>query len=149
MTKETYWGIWPEHTLRELEALPTLTQGQADDLKWESDTRRVWLSRCDVADGEPWDNKVTVEVLVAGDWIEVEWWEAKNPFVFRVTGVEDNTASRRNYDVPYDETFTISAQTAESVGDALNELINRSGMWESLDMHRGFEIQFLPEGKPA
>jgi hypothetical protein len=74
---ETYWGVWERHTLAELEALPTLTVGQADDLKWESDSERVWLSRCGVEDGEPWANKVTVERLIAGDWIEVEWWRAE------------------------------------------------------------------------
>ncbi len=62
-------------------------------------------------------------------------------FEFRVSGLTDNYSSRRNYDVPYEETFTI---VAESVGDALNELVNRSGMWETLDMERGFTIEFVP-----
>lgn len=65
-----------EVSLEELEELPVLCQGQADDLLIESDTERVWLSRCSTLDGEPWDNKVTVERLIAGSWIEVELWEA-------------------------------------------------------------------------
>lgn len=63
-------------------------------------------------------------------------------FSFRVRGVGDSYASRRNFDVPYDDTFEIAA---ESVGDALNDLVNRSGMWETLDMERGFTIEFVPK----
>ena len=72
-----YWGVWPDHTLAELEEMPTIESGYTDDLKWQSDTRKVWLSRMTKEDGLPWDNMVTVEILVAGAWIEVEWWEAK------------------------------------------------------------------------
>lgn len=61
-------------------------------------------------------------------------------FKFRVTGVDDNTASRRNYTVQHEEEFEIRA---ESVGDALNDLVNRSGMWETLDMAHSFSIEFL------
>lgn len=74
---------WPEHTLEQLEALPTRSQGQADDLKVEDarneqgrPTRRVWLSRCTVEDGEPCNNKVTVERLEGGAWIEAAIFEA-------------------------------------------------------------------------
>lgn len=70
------WGVY-ELPLRELDALPTLAQGQADDLKIESDTERVWLARTGVEDGEPWNHKVTVERRIAGSWIEVERWEAR------------------------------------------------------------------------
>jgi hypothetical protein len=73
---QVYGGIY-ELSLDELEALPVISQGQADDLLIESDTERVWLSRCGMEDGEPWNNKVTVERLIAGRWIEVEWYEAR------------------------------------------------------------------------
>lgn len=76
MTEVSCWGVY-EVPLEELEALPVLHQGQADDCLIESDTERVWLSRCTAADGEPWDNKVTVERYIGGSWIEVEWWEAR------------------------------------------------------------------------
>jgi hypothetical protein len=84
VNEQTYFGIWTEHTVEELESMPTITQGQADDLKIEREMRspnyagpeRVWLSRCTVGDGEPWDNKVTIEHYIDGSWIEVEWWEA-------------------------------------------------------------------------
>ncbi len=49
------------YTLAELEAMPTLSVGQAANLKVDDGNLRVWLSRCDVASGEPYDNKVTVE----------------------------------------------------------------------------------------
>ncbi len=61
-------------------------------------------------------------------------------FRFRVSGIEDNTVHRRNYIVPAEDVFEIEA---ESVGDALNELVNRSGMWETIDMDSDFTIEFL------
>lgn len=54
------------YTLAELEALPTLSQGHTDDLKIETENTRVWLSRMTVEDGEPYNNKVTVEKLKGG-----------------------------------------------------------------------------------
>jgi hypothetical protein len=52
----------------ELDALPTLTQGQADDLKIETDRQRVWLSRCTTLDGEHCDHHVTVETYNGQRW---------------------------------------------------------------------------------
>ena len=75
-------GVY-EVPLDELEELPTLSQGQADDLKIETTDEngraieRVWLSRCTVDDGEPWDNKVSVEHNIDGRWTVVELWEAE------------------------------------------------------------------------
>lgn len=69
----------PEDTVRyttaELEALPTLSVGQADNLKVETHThrpRRVWLSRCGVADGMDYENQITVEECHAGRWLTVD-----------------------------------------------------------------------------
>lgn len=59
-------------TTEDLEALPVLSQGQADDLHIDTGTERVWLSRTGVADGEPFDNTVTVERLVDGRWVVSE-----------------------------------------------------------------------------
>jgi len=62
--------------------METLTVGQADDLKYEDSVTRIWLSRCTVEDGEPCNNKVTIEELrrVPGkystQWVEVGWYEA-------------------------------------------------------------------------
>lgn len=65
------------YSLDELEALPTLSQGQADDLKIDTGGTRIWLSRCGVEDGEPCNNKVTIEELQRGRWVEVGWYEAQ------------------------------------------------------------------------
>lgn len=64
------------YTLKELKALPTLSTGQADSLKIETANTRVWLSRCTVEDGEPYDNKVTVEKLRKGRWETAEEYQA-------------------------------------------------------------------------
>jgi hypothetical protein len=65
-------GIDKRYTTDELEALPVLHQGQADDCHIEirdgARSLRVWLSRTGVADGEPFDNTVTHEHLIDGRW---------------------------------------------------------------------------------
>lgn len=67
-----------KHTLAELDKLPTLAVGQADDLKIETADRRIWLSRCGVEDGEPYPNKVSVEEYnaVTNRWETVETYQA-------------------------------------------------------------------------
>lgn len=62
--------------LAELQRLPTLSTGQADDLKIDDEETRVWLSRCTVADGEPYNNKVTIERLTDGRWVVADTYEA-------------------------------------------------------------------------
>jgi hypothetical protein len=64
-------------TLEDLEELPTLAQGQTGNLKIENKDRRVWLSRCTVADGEPYDNMVTIERRRDGRWVTATTYEAK------------------------------------------------------------------------
>jgi hypothetical protein len=55
---------------RELDALPTLTVGQADDLKIDNgDGLRVWLARTTRADGEHCDHHVSVERFIDGQWL--------------------------------------------------------------------------------
>lgn len=65
------------YTLTELEAMTTISVSQADDLKVETKDTRVWLSRCGIEDGEPFDNKVTVEKLIDGQWVETEIYPAE------------------------------------------------------------------------
>ena len=60
-----------------LRSAPTITFGQADDLKIDDGKHRVWLSRCTVEDGEPYNNKVTVERLENGRWVEVDQYQAR------------------------------------------------------------------------
>lgn len=66
------------YTLQELERFRTLSVGQTSDLKIDDPFlhERVWLSRCDVASGEPYPNKVTVEHLIDGKWRVVETYQA-------------------------------------------------------------------------
>jgi hypothetical protein len=54
----------------DLNDLPTLATGQAADLKIDTGTVRVWLSRCGPADGE--DQPVQVEILRDGRWIDAD-----------------------------------------------------------------------------
>lgn len=57
-----------ELSLRYLRRRKVLSVGQADDLRFDNGRTRVWLSRCGVEDGEPYTNKVTVEVLRDDKW---------------------------------------------------------------------------------
>jgi hypothetical protein len=58
------------YTLAELRALPTLHAGLSDDLKAQPcPTIRIWLSRMGVIDGEPCENKVTIEDFRNGRWV--------------------------------------------------------------------------------
>lgn len=67
-----------KYSLSQLETLPTLHQGHSDDLKINTLTRRVWLSRLTVEDGMPYNNQVTVEVLTnEGSWMALETYEAR------------------------------------------------------------------------
>lgn len=60
-----------------LESLPTLCVGQADDLKYESDGIRIWLSRCGIGDGEPYEEAASLEYLVNGCWQDGGRWDAE------------------------------------------------------------------------
>ena len=56
-------------TIEELEAMDTLSQGQADDLKIDYGTVRVWVSRMTKIDGEEY--KVQIERLKDGCWVTI------------------------------------------------------------------------------
>ena len=53
----------------DLERMQTLSTGQAADLKLDTGTMRVWVSRCSLADGET--QPVQVERLIDGSWVDV------------------------------------------------------------------------------
>lgn len=65
--------------LPKLQAMPTLHVGHTDDLKIETPTKRIWLSRLTIEDGMPYNNQVTEEKLhaVTGSWVTVKQYEAK------------------------------------------------------------------------
>jgi hypothetical protein len=63
-------------TLSDLEAIDTIEEGYADDLKISDNGFKVWLCRCDTYDGMPYDNAVTIEKLIDNRWVEVLMYEA-------------------------------------------------------------------------
>lgn len=65
------------YTLKELNNMPTLQKGFTCNLKIEGFHTRIWLSRCSVLDGEPYDNKVTIEQLIRGKWETTTTYQAK------------------------------------------------------------------------
>lgn len=75
MTRTT--ALHGSYPLSVLQAAETLIVGQADDLKFDLGDVRVWLSRCTVEDGEPYDNKVTIEVIRAGRWVTWKTYQAR------------------------------------------------------------------------
>lgn len=62
--------LGPFETLlaRDLEQLPTLAVGHTADLKVDRGGTRVWLSRTGLADGEPFENTVSVEQWTGESW---------------------------------------------------------------------------------
>jgi hypothetical protein len=63
----------------ELEALPVITEGQADDLHIDTGDFRAWLSRTGVMDGEPYENTVTIETLTFGRWETLGVYDGDDP----------------------------------------------------------------------
>ena len=72
-----------KYTLEEIENMTTLEQSQFDDLKYQNDNYRIWLSRMTVADGQPYNNQITVEKLVrtgittGGKWKIIKQYEGR------------------------------------------------------------------------
>jgi hypothetical protein len=64
-------------TLAQIEAMPTISQGHFDNIKFDDGKTRVCLSRMTVADGMPYNNQVTIEQLKDGNWITTDEYEAK------------------------------------------------------------------------
>lgn len=55
--------------LEDIEEQETIHSGQYENLKFDDGQIRVWQSRMTVADGMPYDNEITVEVLDDGCWV--------------------------------------------------------------------------------
>ena len=66
-----------QYSLTYLKRRPTLSVGQTDDLKIETPSRRVWLARTGVQDGEPFNNRVSIEELSNNGWKIVEDYQAR------------------------------------------------------------------------
>lgn len=58
-------------TAEQLEAVPTLSESHTCDMKYDDGEVRLFLSRCDTRDGEPFDNAVYLEIKdERGRWID-------------------------------------------------------------------------------
>lgn len=59
--------------------MPTIKQGHTDDLKVDTGTMRIWLSRMTIDDGMPYNNQVTIEQYYpkVGGWKTIKSCEAK------------------------------------------------------------------------
>ena len=69
-------GVKRTYTARELDALPTLAVGQADNLKVDDgDGVRIWLSRVGIADGYPYEHTVMVERIIDGVWTTTDTYD--------------------------------------------------------------------------
>ena len=54
-------ATFKRYKVGELEDRETLAVGQTDDLKIDTGDTRVWVARTTVEDGEPYNNRVSVE----------------------------------------------------------------------------------------
>lgn len=68
------------YTLAELQAMPTLAEGQFCDVKLhikaETPDLHVLLYRTTIGDGEPYNHKVVVEYKLDGRWIVIDQYQA-------------------------------------------------------------------------
>ena len=65
---------------RQLEVMPTLVVAHTCDLKFDDGEVRLLLSRCDSADGEPFDNTAYIEIKDdSGRWIDQGYYDADCP----------------------------------------------------------------------
>ena len=60
------------YTAQALSKLPTLSRGQSCDLKIDTGSCRVWLSRCSTLDGMEYDNQITIERWLPEKWSTVD-----------------------------------------------------------------------------
>lgn len=66
-----------KYTYKEIMELPTIEQGHFDNLKVSTKTRRVWISRMTLADGMCYNNQITIERLIRGNWFIIDQYEAR------------------------------------------------------------------------
>jgi hypothetical protein len=59
----------------------TKAQGQTDDLKLDTGKTRYWVARTTVDDGEPYNNRVTIERLEDDKWVTVDTYDGSSPEV--------------------------------------------------------------------
>lgn len=70
--------ILEQYSADELRTMPVLSENHTDNLHFEEydhegfDGVRYWVCRCGVADGMPYNDMVTIEVLQDGRWVEFD-----------------------------------------------------------------------------
>ncbi len=90
----------------QLEAMPTLLVSHTCDLKFDDGEVRLFLSRCDTGDGEPFDHTGYIEIKdVDGRWIDQGYYDADCPpeALPGVTGtyfLDFKVDAERNIDAP-------------------------------------------------
>ena len=65
------------YTLAELQALPTIEQAWTGNLKVQTNSKRIWLSRMTIEDGADYNNQVTIETYTNGSWAPILTYQAK------------------------------------------------------------------------
>ena len=62
-----------------LDALPTIETAHASDLKISHSNVRVWVSRCGLPDGEPYERTVYIETIFLSRWVLRGHYDGQNP----------------------------------------------------------------------
>lgn len=62
-------------TLKEIKALPTIRSSHFDNLKIDTGSDRIWISRMTIQDGMPYNNQITHEKLIRGNWKIVDQYK--------------------------------------------------------------------------
>lgn len=58
----------------------SLCDNGSDDLLIDTGELRYWMSRMTEADGQPYNDAVTIERLMDGAWVTVLMYDPHNPF---------------------------------------------------------------------
>ena len=64
-------------TLKEVKKMPVIRQDHSRNIVAEDTLRRVSISRMTIADGAPYNNQVTIEIMLNNEWRVVVQYEAK------------------------------------------------------------------------
>jgi hypothetical protein len=64
-------------TLKEIEKMPVINQGQFDNVIFNDGKIKICISRCTIADGMNYNNEVTEEHYINNDWVVFRQYEAK------------------------------------------------------------------------
>ena len=63
-------------TLEEVIKMEVISQGQTDDLIFEDDGVRLWVSRMTEEDGMPYNHQITVEAYDGSSWFTITEYQA-------------------------------------------------------------------------